>query len=231
VRDGANPSEILLARIFKGLDPPASFKGLSGALLTTRCSSSWDCKDKLLYLWHTPYAWLSLQTASCNACLSASLLHSLHRSSSCFLKSFGFTKKNPTFAQCTIEEFLSLRVFRNSGFSSNSPTLQNMLVMCTLAPAQFPPGRFLQSVQQLCVMLTPAQNFLQGIKQPWVIISLVYPPGMFFSDSKDFRYTLLALATKFPILCCALLAHPKEPRTIQQNSQIKNLYPYPADEI
>jgi hypothetical protein len=44
---------------------------------------------------------------------------------------------------------------------------------------------------------------------------LVCPLITFFSYSKEFRCALLALATEFPILYYALLAHPKEPKTIQ----------------
>jgi hypothetical protein len=40
----------------------------------------------------------------------------------------------------------------------------------------------------------------------------VFPPGTFFSDSEEFICTLLSLAIEFLILCCALLAQPKEPR-------------------
>jgi hypothetical protein len=45
-------------------------------------------------------------------------------------------------------------------------------------------------------------------------------------DSR-FRYTLLALAPELPLFCCALLAQPKEPKTVPVNSQIEySIYPY-----
>jgi hypothetical protein len=49
---------------------------------------------------------------------------------------------------------------------------------------------------------------------PEFVNVLVCHPGTFFPElDSRFRGTLLALATEFPILCCVLLAQPKEPRT------------------
>jgi hypothetical protein len=130
---------------------------------------------------------------SFNTCLSVGLVHSLHRSSS------------RVFPART-------RVFTcNSGFSSNSPTLQNVLVLCTPCTCSMPSW---QSSTECSTTLCYAYSctdfpprYSTTLRFPLSCeLSLVCPPGTFFSDSKEFRYTLLALAHRVSTLCRALLA-------------------------
>jgi len=62
------------------------------------------------------------------------------------------------------------------------------------------------------------------------VIALVCPLDTFFSDSIEFRCTLFVLAKKPPILCCALLAQPKELRIIFQLKKDRELYLPTEDE-
>jgi hypothetical protein len=80
--------------------------------------------------------------------------------------------------------------------------------------------RIFNNFVSLCLLLhSSSSNVSRNLEDPLESVNvLVCPPGTIFSDSKEFRYALLVLAIEFPILCCALLAQPKEPRTIQQLS-------------
>jgi hypothetical protein len=74
--------------------------------------------------------------------LNVGMVHSLHRSSSCFPKSFRFTDASPTSAQFTLVE-LSYRVFNKS---VSFKFLQHF-IMCWFCALLVDP--FLESVQKL----------------------------------------------------------------------------------
>jgi hypothetical protein len=107
-----------------------------------------------------------------------------------FLSKENFIPSWQPLAQCTPCKALSYEVFSKS---------VSLCLLCTV-----PPPRYSITLRFLLSFVIP----------------LVFPPSTVFSDSEEFRCTLLGIAIEPPMFYCALLEHPKEPRTIFQ-SQMK----------
>jgi hypothetical protein len=139
-------------------------------------------------------------------------MHSLQISSPIVFNNSGFPRFPPTHHNmlvlftlytCSNNSLLSLQsvqqicgVFSLTLFSPNS----KIIILCTLAPAQFPPGRALQNVQQLYLMfllctVSPPRCSITLRLLPESVIILVCPLDTFSLEFEvEFRYTLLALA-------------------------------------
>jgi len=159
------------------------------------------------------------------------LVHSLQRYSSRILNSFSFNDALLAFTQCTLEDLsyrefissVSMFLWYSSPWTSKKSSLCAHLHLINAYLADL--YKFLsESIYLFSHRTYSPLRYSTTRGFPWVVVTLVCPPDTFFSNSTNFRCTLLALAKKIPMFCCVLLAQPKEPKMVFQLKKDRGIY-------